>query len=83
MKMRFSMIMGGHETFHEKIENVLKENPTVHMDLIKAFGHAVMMAFRLNEKDNISIEGFRMEKMVEEEKENARNEENEYKKVDS
>ena len=63
--MHFSLVMEGQESFEKKFEQSLKDNPTLHMDLIKAFGHAVMMALRLNEEDKISIASFRAGKVNE------------------
>jgi hypothetical protein len=83
MKIRFSIVMGGQESFQQKFESTLKENPNLHMDLIKSFGQAVMMACRLNETDHISIESFIAEKAIENQEGNANVEQTEFKKVES
>jgi hypothetical protein len=83
MKMRFSIVMAGSESFEKKFDSALKENPNLHMDLIKSFGHAVMMALRLNEVDNISIENFRAEKAKEDTEGNSEITNTEFIKVES
>lgn len=59
MKMEFKLLISGGDSLKKKFEETLKANPMLHMDLIRAFGHSVMMALRLNEEDKISIDGFR------------------------
>lgn len=59
MKMEFKLLISGGDSLKTKFEETLKANPMLHMDLIRAFGHSVMMALRLNEEDKISIDGFR------------------------
>lgn len=59
MRMEFKLLISGGDSLKKKFEDTLKDNPVLHMDLIRAFGHSVMMALRLNEGDKISIDGFR------------------------
>ncbi len=73
MKVRFVMTMEGDEPLDDKLKKAVEENPGLHIDLIKSFGHAVMMALRLNDKDNIKVIGFTI----------GRIEEDETKKVDT
>jgi hypothetical protein len=65
MKLEFSMLIGGGDSLISKFKDTLQANPNLHMDLIRAFGHSVMMALRLNEEDKISIEGFRAGQVAE------------------
>jgi hypothetical protein len=65
MKIQFQMIIKGEEGIEKKFEDTLKEHPTIHLDLIRSFAHAVMMAFRYGEKDNITIETFKAGKLIE------------------
>ncbi len=59
MKMEFKILMSGGDSLRSKFQEALTSNPNLHLDLIRAFGHSVMMALRLNEGDKISIDGFR------------------------
>ena len=67
MKIHFSLVVKGEESFGQKFEKTLQENPHVHMDLIRAIGQTVMLAFRLNDDDKIIIDSFRAGKIPEKE----------------
>lgn len=66
MKMHFTLVLKGEDTLQKKFEESLQANPSLHMDLIRSFGQVVMLAFRLNEADGISVESFRAGKMPDE-----------------
>ena len=57
--MEFKLLVRGSESLKKKFEDSVKQNPALHMDLIRSFGQTVMLALRLNQEDNISIDGFR------------------------
>ncbi len=59
MRMEFKLLISGGDSLKKKFSDALQANPTLHMDLIKWFGHSVMMTLRLGEEDKICIEGFR------------------------
>jgi hypothetical protein len=65
MKIQFNMVINGKDQIEKKFEDTIKENPDIHMDLIKSFAHAVMMAFRFNKDDEISVNSFRGSKVIE------------------
>jgi hypothetical protein len=74
MKIQFSIVLEGKESFDEKFKKSLDENPYLQIDLIKSFSLSIMMALRLNEDDKISVTSFRAGKI---------NDQQEEKKVDS
>lgn len=57
--MEFSILINGGESLEKKFKKAVQENQNLHMDLIRSFGHTIMMALRLSEEDKISIDGFR------------------------
>jgi len=65
MKMEFSILVGGGDSLREKFQKTLQDNPNLHMDLIRSFGHSIMMALRLAEGDGITIDGFRAGEVAE------------------
>lgn len=80
MKMHFSIVMAGENTLEEKFQESLKDNPNLHLELIRSFAQTIMLALRLKESDKISVESFRAGKIPEIPLENPENSEN---KVDS
>ena len=66
MKIQFSMTIKGEDIIYEKFVKTIESHPTVQMDLIKAFAQTIMMAFRLNAEDNVTIESFRAGRVQEE-----------------
>ncbi len=69
MKVRFQLVIEGGESLDEKLKKALQEDPTLHLELIRSFGCAVMMALRLKEHDNISVTHFNISRMEEEKEE--------------
>ena len=65
MKIQFNMIINGNEGIDKKFEDTIQQNPDLHLDLIRSFAHTIMMAFRFNKDDNISIESFKAGKLIE------------------
>lgn len=59
MKIEFKLLMSGEDSLKKKFHETLEKNPNLHMDLIRSFGQAVMLALRLDESDKIVIDGFR------------------------
>ncbi len=59
MRMEFKILIRGEESLRSKFKETLTNNPNLHLDLMRAFGNSIMMALRLNEGDNITIDGFR------------------------
>lgn len=69
MKMHFSLTIQGEDSIEKKLQESIQSNPTLHMDLVRAFGQSIMLALRLNESDKISVSAFKAG-IVDEEKEN-------------
>lgn len=69
MKMQFSLTISGEDSIEKKLQESISSNPTLHMDLVRAFGQSIMLALRLNESDKICVSSFKAG-IVEEEKEN-------------
>jgi hypothetical protein len=65
MKIQFNMVINGIDGIEKKFEDTIKENPDLHLDLIRSFAHTIMMAFRYGKEDNISIESFKAGRIVE------------------
>lgn len=65
MKYGFNIVIKGLDSLEKKFDETLKNNPNLHMDLIRAFAQTVLIAFRLNEDDNITVEHFRAGKIEE------------------
>lgn len=63
MKLKFTLVMAGKDTLEKKFEDAIEKNPALHMDIIRSFGQAIMLALRLNEADEITIESFRAAKL--------------------
>ena len=66
MRMHFTMVINGKETIETKFEEKVKSNPNLHMDLIRCMAHTIMLAFGLDEKDELSVESFRAGKIPDE-----------------
>lgn len=66
MKYHFTMVVNGEDTLKTKIEEAIKNHPKIHVDLIKSFAQAIMLAFHLSEDDNIRIESFTAGRIPEE-----------------
>lgn len=60
MKINFSLTVDGGDSLETKLNESIKSNPTLHMDLVRAFGQSIMLALRLNELDKVSVSGFRV-----------------------
>lgn len=75
MKMHFQIVIKGQDTLEQKFKKAVDENPTLHMDVIRSFAQTIMLALRLKEEDNISVESFRAGKVDEVPTENTQNEE--------
>lgn len=59
MRLQFNLIVSGNQNLKNKFEQTISENPRLYMDLIQSFGQSVMLCFRLNSEDEISIESFK------------------------
>lgn len=66
MKMQFNLIINGNESLGKKFEKEITTNANLNMDLVRSFGQTIMLAFRLSEEDQISIESFRAGRINEE-----------------
>ena len=75
MRYHFTMVINGEDSLKDKIEEAIKTHPKIHVDLIKSFAQAVMLAFHLSDEDNIRIESFTAGRLTEDQqlikKENA------------
>jgi len=67
VKYHFTIIIKGNDELKEKINKGIEGNPKIHHQLIMAFGSAIMTAFNLTDKDDITIESFKAGLMVEKE----------------
>jgi hypothetical protein len=65
MRMQFVLGIKGDDSIEQKFEKAIKENKNLHMQLIQSFGQAVLLVLRLGEEDNVTIDNFRAEKLVE------------------
>lgn len=63
MKMQFNLVINGADSMEAKFQKCFQENPNLTMDLVRSFGQIVMMAFRLDQSDNVTVEGFRAGKI--------------------
>lgn len=64
MNLQFNLVLNGEPSMIEKFHKTIQENPEMHMDLIRAITQSVMLAFRLNKDDNISITSFKAGKLA-------------------
>lgn len=70
MKMHFSLTISGEDSIEKKLQESINSNPTLHIDLVRAFGQSIMLALRLNESDKIAVSSFKAGIIEENEKEN-------------
>ena len=75
MKFQFSIGISGNDSIEQKFKDAMEDNPQIHIEFVKAFSQAIIMALRIKPEDNLVVESFRAGK-VEESKE-------EEKKVDN
>lgn len=68
-RMQFNLVIEGDENLENLFLKSVQEYPNMQKDLIHAMGHAILMALRLQQKDNISIVGFNCGFIKEEKKE--------------
>jgi len=65
MRMQFVLGIKGNDSIEKKFETAIKENKNLHMQLIQAFSQAVLVSLNLKEEDDVTVESFRAEKIVE------------------
>lgn len=65
MKMQFNLVIKGNDSLEQKFKEALEQNPTLHLDLIRSFGQAIILGLRLKDDDGILIESFRASKIEE------------------
>jgi hypothetical protein len=56
--------MSGKKTFKEKLAKAIKDKPNLHMELMTAIGHLIMLSLKLDDKDDVSIDGFRLGEFI-------------------
>lgn len=66
MKYKFILTMSGNDSLEKKLHTSLEQVPGLNVDIIRSIGSLLMIAFRLNESDNIGIESFVLRKVNEE-----------------
>lgn len=65
MKLSLNMIMKLEDVSEEKFMSVAKAYPELHLDLLRVLAQSIMLAFRFDKSDNVSIESFRLGKIEE------------------
>lgn len=71
MSFRFQMIIDGEQSLEEKLKKALDEHPTLHVDLVKCFVSAIILALKIKDEDNLSIERFSISKGKQENEEKS------------
>lgn len=64
MKMQITLVLSGKDTFEEKFKKIVENTPEIHLNLVRAMVTPIMLAFNLNESDEISIDGFKFTKVI-------------------
>lgn len=60
MRCEFKLYMSGKDSFKEKLAKAIKDKPNLHIELMTAMGHLIMLTLQLDDKDDVSIDGFRL-----------------------
>jgi hypothetical protein len=59
--------MSGKESFKEKLAKAIKDKPNLHIELMTAMGHLIMLTLQLDDRDDVSIDGFRLGEFLDDE----------------
>ena len=65
MKFQFSLGIEAEESIEKKFKDAMEDNPHIHVELIKAFANAIMLALRIKPEDNLVVTSFRAGKIEE------------------
>lgn len=63
--MQFNLVIKGNDSLEQKFKEAIEQNPSLHLDLIRSFGQAIILGIRLNDADGIVVESFRASKIEE------------------
>lgn len=64
-KMNFNFVISGEGDFDKKFHEALNRCPHKNVDLVRAIGSALMLAFEWSQKDNVSFDSFKAGKIEE------------------
>lgn len=67
MRCEFKLYMSGKESFKEKLAKAIKDKPNLHIELMTAMGHLIMLTLQLDDRDDVSIDGFRLGEFLDDE----------------
>lgn len=64
-KMNFNFVISGEGDFEKKFHEAVNRCPRKNVDLVRAIGSTLMLAFEWSEKDNVSFDSFKAGKIEE------------------
>ena len=65
MKMQLVLSFDVEDSFEEKFKETQASTPQLALDLVRVIGQALVLGFRMSEKDNLKILGFSFKKIEE------------------
>lgn len=68
MKISFTFLVKGEDSLLSKINAAGKENAQLQTDFVRCVGQLMVMAFKLNGDDKVSIDNFQVSKVEDQEK---------------